>query len=290
MIVSEMKINSLAPWFGNNRMLAKRVGVECGKCDWCGVPFCGGAPELPHIECRSGLASDLHRHVINLCRVVSDDVLVQKLVQIADMKLFHPDELAAAQRYCIEREAASMSGLFGGGCKPSDEPDEEWAAAYLAACWMGRGGHAGKKTEFTQNLAARYTASGGGSAIRYRNMIRSLLAWSRALRRWEFVCEDVFDFLDKSHDRDGHALYVDAPWPEAGIEYKHSFSDQKQRQLASRLAGLKHMRVVVRFGDHPLIREMYPESNWNWIDQISRDQQNGEVSEFLIVNGRSYLN
>jgi DNA adenine methylase len=47
--------------------------------------------------------------------------------------------------------------------------------------------------------------------------------------------------------------------------------------------------VVVRFGDHPLIRELYPESHWTWVRQTSRAQSNDDVREVLLLNGRSYM-
>jgi hypothetical protein len=56
-----------------------------------------------------------------------------------------------------------------------------WAADYFAACWMGRGGHAGKRGEFDQSLSLRWTSSGGDSAVRFRSATESLRDWHRAL-------------------------------------------------------------------------------------------------------------
>lgn len=56
-----------------------------------------------------------------------------------------------------------------------------------------------------------------------------------------------------------------------------------QRQLAERLAGFEHSPVVVRYGDHPLIRELYPDDRWRWVEQASKDMHGGEVAEVLIV-------
>ncbi len=284
--VPAMKIKALAPWYGNNRELAQRVGAELGALAWCGVPFCGGCPELPEIKTRAGLAGDLHRHIINLARVVRDDALAEQMTDRLDAMLFHPDELAIAQRRCAGRNVASGGNLFGATL--CDEPDVEWAASYFASCWMGRGGHAGKKTEFTQGLALRFTSSGGGSAKRFRSAVESVRAWTKALALWEFTRLDCFEFLQRVRDQLDHGLYVDAPWPDAGDEYEHPFVDKKQRQLASVLGGFKHCRVVIRYGDHPLIRELYPESKWTWVTQNSVNQQGAEVREVLIINGPSY--
>lgn len=273
-----MRINALAQWFGGNRTLAESVGRALGKLRWCGVPFAGGCAELPHIRTAFGVANDLHRHVINLARVVRDDGLVEQLVHRLNGLLFHPDELAAAQRRCREREQIDCH---------RHAPDAEWAADYFAASWMGRGGHAGKQREFDQSLSLRWTSSGGDSAVRFRSAIESLRDWHTGLRSWSFTCLDAFDFIDKVRDTDGHGLYVDAPWPDAGDEYRHTFTREQQVRLAEALARFRRTHVVVRYGDHPLIREVYPESRWTWLMQTSRNQSNGAIAEVLIVNGGS---
>lgn len=283
MTAAAPKINSLAPWFGSNRMLRQAAGAQLGKLAWCGVPFCGGCPELPFIQSRSGLCADLHRHIINLARVVGSPVHKDLLIAALDRRLFHPDELITAQLRCIHRERPAAQ-LFGEKAQPLGEPDIAWAADYFVCCWMGRGGHAGKKTEFDQGLSLRFTSSGGGSAKRFRSAVESLESWHAALRRWEFICCDVFTFLDRVRDQSDHGLYVDAPWPDAGEEYEHAFTDRDQIRLAKKLEEFERCRIVIRFGDHPFIRELYPASRWRWMEQTSRNQRNGDVREVLILN------
>lgn len=275
-----MKMTAIAPWFGGNRMEAGRPGQLLGKLAWCGVPFCGGSPELPHIQTRSGLAGDMHRHIINLSRCITDAAKLEELIQLVDTRLFHPDELSAAQARCAEREMGES--LFGGSSDPV-EADPVWAADYFVSAWMGRGGHAGKGSEFTQGLALRFTSSGGDSARRYRSAVESLRAWGEALKGWQFIRCDVFDFLDRVRDSADHGLYIDAPWPDAGEEYRHSFGDSQQRRLMEVLRRFSCVRIVVRFGEHPLIQELYREGEWAWHRHLSRNQQNNEVSEVLIT-------
>jgi len=287
-VADEMKIKALAPWFGSNRVGAAAVGKEIGRVSWCGVPFCGGCPELPEIDCRAGVANDLHRHIINLARVVRHPVTRSLLSAALEHRLFHPDELAAAQKRCYERQAEA-SALFGEAvAKTDDAPDVEWAADYFTCAWMGRGGNAGRDGEFDQSLALRFTASGGSSAKRFQSAVDSLVAWQDALKSWEFSTVDAIGFIDRVRDEPGYAVYIDAPWPDAGLDYKHPFSDKLQAVLARAAARFKAARVVIRFGDHPLIRELYPEDRWTWVRRTTRDQQNGEVAEVLIINGRSY--
>ncbi len=149
---------------------------------------------------------------------------------------------------------------------------------------MGRSGQAGTDSEFDGGLAMRFTASGGGSNTRYRSAVESLEAWGHTLKRCEFSCLDWRVFLTKCQDRPKHGMYVDAPWPKDGGNYRHKFTEQDQRDLAAALGKFDQMRIVVRYGDHPLIRELYPESAWTWHMMTSRTQGNNEKSEALIIN------
>lgn len=205
-----MKVNALAQWFGANRVLAEQVGRELGRLAWCGVPFMGGACELPFIDCRSGMANDLHAHVINLARCVADSERFAELQERVDGLMFHPVELAQAQRRCLDREAASVGGLFGEArpATPGDEADVAWAADYMVCSWFGRGGLSGTEGEFRQKVSARYSPDGGSSIKRWRSAVESLPAWHAALKGWEFEQIDAFAFIEKVYDRPDCGLYA----------------------------------------------------------------------------------
>lgn len=282
-----MTITALAPWFGGARSLAHRIGPELGRLGWCGVLFAGGMPELPHIRTQAGVATDLHRHIINVARVVAEDGLLLRMIRRVDRLLFHEDVLAAAQRRCMDREHGGRVGLFSEGTRADAHPDLEWAADYFVCCWMGRGGYAGRGGELTQSIAVRYTASGGSSAKRWRSAVESLPAWGTVLSRWQFVCESAFDVLARLKPQEKAGLYLDPPWVGAGDEYIHRFTTEQHIKLARECARLRSYRIVVRYGDHPLIRELYPEPAWRWVESTTRNQINGEVLEVLIVNGPS---
>lgn len=246
-------IKALAPWFGGARNLAARIGPELGKLGWCGVLFAGGMPELAQIQTQAGVATDLHRHVINLARVVADDALLLKLIRKVDRLLFHEDVLSDAQGRCLEREHSG--GLFG-GTQAESGPDLQWAADYFICCWMGRGGYAGRGGELSQTISVRYTASGGSSAKRWRSAVESLPSWGKVLSRWQFMCEDAFTILPKlkpakDAKKSGRSgLYLDPPWVGAGDEYTHRFTTEQHRKLArecERLTDAK-FRIVVRYG------------------------------------------
>lgn len=283
------QVSAVANWFGSSRMVADRIGPELAGCALVVVPFAGGMSELPYIEAPKMIVNDKHRHVINLARVIADEELMPQLLQRLESAVFHPDTLADAQLRCRAREASMQdrgSMLFG------HEPEAvlngdgmiDWAADYFIATWMGRGGNSGTRGEFNGALPIRYSPNGGGSAQRFWGAVASMQDWHRILKRCEFTTDDAFEVLDKCHDDKKCGIYSDAPWPDAGDGYTHRFTVEHQRRLAKKLATFNESRVVVRFADHPLIRELYPATHWTWLTYPSRAQSNGEFAEVLLIN------
>lgn len=288
MTSAPMKISALAPWFGGCRQHAEAIAEHLGDLAWCGVLFAGGMPELPYIRTKAGLAIDKHRHIINLARVVAEPRLLVKMIKAIDRHIFHPDVLLAAQRRCLDREHQVDRGLFGSSNSPADlEPDPQWAADYFTCCWMGRGGYAGRGGELTQSIAVRYSASGGSSAKRWRSAVESLPAWAEVFAKWEFSVGDAFAVLARLRPQPNAGLYLDPPWVGAGDEYCHRMSTEQHRKLAELLDRLDGYRIVIRYGDDPLIRGLYPADRWRWIEATTRGQQNNEVNEVLIVKGNA---
>ncbi len=273
-----MRTSKLAQWFGSNVAHAEVVGSLLGKLRWCGVPFVGGCCELPHIRTRSGIANDLHRDVINLYRVIRGGSTVEILIQRLVSSLYHPDVLKEAQEECR---------TFRREWNQGDLPNVDWALAYFLTSWLGRGGMGGTKRELDQTLAIRWDFSGGGCNRKFRGKIETLHEWSKALSHWEFTCRDAFVFIDRIYDRSGCGVYVDSPWPDVGKLYSESFNEKDLRRLAKVLGEFKQAVVVVRFGDHPLIRELYPESKWDWCLCESRNQQGKGVAEVFLRNRKN---
>lgn len=269
-----MKVTAVANWFGSNRMLAENVGRLLKGCSWVGVPFAGGMCELAHIDANVMLVSDLHRHVINLARCVKNyrDDLAASL----DLMAFHPDELAAAQRRCSVREASELQLLDGGAL--------QWAVDYFVASWMARAGSAGTEDEFSGVMSIRWKAGGGDSAVRFRSAIESLRDWHEIMRRCTFVCLDVFEFLGQCRKRDirENGIYLDPPFPGPGDGYKHKFSIADHRRMAADLLAFENVRIVCRFYDVELIRDLYSESLWKWHRFDGRKQTNDSAPEVLL--------
>lgn len=278
----EMKTTALVPWFGSNRMLGHTVGEELRGCKWIGIPFAGGMCELAHVKAPTIVVNDLHRHVMNLASVIAcergADVLAKHLASLS----FHPDTLEFAQRKCEEMERGGWDfGMLG------TEASTSWAVNYFVSQWMGRSGIAGTDREFAGKLPIRWNASGGDSNTRYRSAIESIHAWSAIMRGCNFSTLDAFEFLDTVKDEPRHAIYCDPPFPDAGDDYKHKFTPAQHKQLALCLFQFKQARVVSRFYDHPLIRELYPEPHWTWRMLRGRDQANQSKPEVLLINGLS---
>ncbi len=269
---SQPKITALAPWFGSNRTLAKNVGEQLRGCKWVGVPFAGGMSEMLHIKANTIVVNDLHRHVINLARVIANDSARGTLFRRLQRRAFHPEELEFAQGLAADIQPCARMNF-----------DTDAAEMYFIACWMGRSAKAGTDAEFSGGLPIRWSATGGDSNTRYRSALYSLVGWHKIMRRCNFSTLDVFDFLAKVKDEPKHGLYLDPPFPNAGDSYKHKFTEAQHRQLSERLTEFQNIKIVCRFYDHPLIRELYPQDKWQWKFATGRKQSNEDAEEVLLV-------
>ncbi|MGB1226162.1 MAG: hypothetical protein ACPHCN_18745, partial [Mycobacterium sp.] len=166
----------------------------------------------------------------------------------------------------------------------------ECAVAYYVCAWMTRNGTAGTDAEFRGGLCTRWDAGGGDPATRWQNAIRSLPAWRRIMRRCTFEVRDAFNFLTCINDCGAQpkgpvGIYCDPPFPGPGDKYRHAFTEADQVRLARSLDRFNKARVVCRFYDHPLVRELYPEDRWNWRRlEGGKTQTNAKAPEVLLIN------
>ena len=274
------KIKAIAPWYGGNRSLAEHVGKSLDGCEWVGIPFSGGMAEIGAIRAREIVANDLHCDIINLAAVVAgrSGQSIDALQRVLRQRLLHPAELEKAQKRLAEKvDFAKRTDYW---C----DADMQRAANWFTVAWMTRSGTAGTPGETNGKLCLRWSASGGGSATRWQSAINSLPYWADEFKRCTFSTLDCFDFLQKCKDRPKHGVYCDPPFPGPGDKYTHRFDETQHRRLADRLGRYTSARVVCRFYDHPLIRELYPASTWRWFELEGRDQANKATPEVLIVN------
>ena len=278
------KVTAFLPVFGGNRTNAERPGELLGKCDWIGVPFAGGMPEVPYLQARSIVVNDLHRHIVNCARACRD--YSAGMVEYLEQTIFHPDELARAQKYCKDIELArfvtnedvraEVDGV--NGCHFGS------AVRYFITQWIGRSGNGSTPKELEGNISTRWTASGGDSNTRFRSATNAIHDFAREFRRCSFVCLDFRKFLEQVNDSETTGLYLDAPWPDAGDEYLHPFTEQDQNELWGALSRFRNARIVLRFGEHGKIRSLYREQDgWRWIEASGRTQGNSKQTEWFIT-------
>jgi DNA adenine methylase len=244
------KVTALVPWFGSNRTHAHRVGELLQGCKLICVPFAGGFCEVAHLKCNTLLISDLHRRLMQLAQVVSHPLKVIHLTEELDKRLFHQAELKDAQdrlrgEYQWHKEVLE-------------------AADYFYCCWCTRNGLAGTGGELTSGLSYRLDGKGGDSCKRYRSAVEALADWHQHLKRATLLCTDGIELLAKLKDDETSGAYVDVPWPEDGDNYEHPFTEEQQVQLRDTLLRFQKTRLVVRFGVHPLVESLYPQSEWKW--------------------------
>jgi DNA adenine methylase len=277
------KVTALSPWFGSNRMLAKKAAEMMGQRKWIGVPFAGGMAELREMHAPTMLVSDIHRHVINLAAVVKDhrEILEREIRPL----LFHPDNLLAAQQRCKAREARPE--FYHPGTLGMQEAIQ-WAADFFVCCWQARSSTAGTKREFDAGLATRWEGGGGDSAKRYQSAIDGLTIWERLFKVCTFVCLDIFDFLPQAHKRDRpeHGIYLDPTFPDTGDGYKYVLTAAQHERMAIELRAFERTRIVLRFYDHPLVRDLYREDHgwtWNRIEGGRDQANNSDTPELLLT-------
>lgn len=274
----------LVPYFGSAASVAQHVGRQLAGARYVVVPFAGGMSELLHLTGANTLiVGDLNRHVINLANVVKYRRLRAALVRDLRRLPFHEDVLRDAQAVCRRVEADGFAGdAF------------EWAKAYFVACWMGRNGDAGTGKEFRSALSRRTDGNGGDSAGRFRSATESLRAWDAIMPRCTFLVRDAVELVEETKDEPETGVYADPPWPEDGDKYAHRGGDTKaerrafQVRVRDALARFERARVVVRYGDHPLVRELYADAKWRLIEVAGRTAKKrsmGAKRELLIVNG-----
>lgn len=258
-------------------MLAEEFAERLQGVNWVGIPFGGGMCEIPYINARTIVASDIHQHILNLARVVANPEHCAALQDRLHSELFHSTVLMEAQSYCID--IGHDCNIFG-----DISTAIEWAAKYYITCWMTRASKAGTKSEFGGGVSIRWEGAGGDSVKRFRSAIESLPAWTEYFRDVTFLTMDCFEFLEKCRDQDDNAIYCDPPFLGPGNQYKHPFTKEDHVRLAAALAAFRSTRVVCRFYDIPEMRELYQAPKWEWKWVTGRKQTNEDAPEVIVQN------
>ncbi len=269
------RITSLVPLFGANRASTERVTHHLTHCGLVGVPFAGSFAEVPYLlkVCRVVAANDLHRHILNLAMVAKVPALREQLLAELDGMPFHRDVLLHSQQ-------RTQAWRWHGDLRP----DVQAAKWYFIAAWMGRSGDAGTTRELASGFSPRFNAGGGSSIVRFVSARESLAEFGEAIRATEISCLDAFEFLKKIGDHPLTGLYVDSPWPDASLQYVYDFAARDYERLQQALTAYANATVVVRYCDHPLIRQLYQtRDGWRFEQYVTRKQSNNSMNEVLII-------
>jgi len=267
---------ALAPWYGSDRMVMQQYGDELKDCRVLGIPFGGGMGMAALSDAPTIHVNEKHALIVNLARAVADADLRRGMIRSLKWMPFCLRELRRCQEIC--RDGAALLDD-----NPTVEDQFRLARAYFACVWMGRNGTAGTKSELTTGLSTRYKKGGGDSVVRFHSSLRMLSAFGVALRQCTLHHGDFGTFLGKMVDSKHLGLYVDCPWDGPGDDYIHPFVESDFRRLGECLLMFEESKVVVRINDTPLIREVFPESEWTWRLLGGRDQHNQNKVEAMLI-------
>lgn len=262
-----MKTRSALPWFGSAAGVAKSIGSMFDPCNHVTILTAAGLPELPYIKARAIVANDKHEHAIDFYDCLKGKYgqrVKLDLIDCCNHTLSHPSHLNRALRY-MKRDCVL---------------DRAWS--FWAMCWIGRKGKGGTKHQGGMP-SIRRTAGGGTNATRIRSAAADLEAWSQEFERCEFECDHFINVLRKCFDGPKNGIYADPPWIGAGRNYLHEFTMLDHVMLSVMLTRFKHSKIVIRYGDDPIIRQLYPESDgWTITEATSRTQANKTRGEIWI--------
>lgn len=279
-----MPIKAIAPWYGSKRGLAPEIVRQLGPHRVYWEPFCGSLSVLLAKEpVGAETVNDLNGCLINLARVLRDEDMAVELYGRVNRLLFHEE---------LFREAAE-SWRRRGRQMANDDPDVDRAFEYLICSWFGRNGVAGTES-YNQGFCVRWTANGGTSATRWRNVVSSIPAWHQRLAGVTCLNRDAFELLEKVEDVRGLAMYIDPPYVAKGARYVHDFDAGDHERLAHALRRFTKARIVVSYYEHPSLRSIY--KGWTFLDcyrtksLVSQGQRGQEgkaavAPEILIING-----
>jgi len=263
-----LRTKSALSYFGSDSEVAAKLAAMLDGCKHVTIPFAGGLSILPHLTARSVVANDLNCHAIDFYRAVSGVYGVdeqQKLIARCQRTLIHPEEMRLAKAILDHDRTLSV--------------DRAWAC--WAQCWIGRKGLGGTSRQGGMP-SVRRTANGGSNSTRIRAVADNLTAWAEQFQRCEWESVDFHELLPKISDTVGCGVYCDPVWFVAGDSYLHSFTPQDHVDLRDMLSRFKHATVVVRYGDHTTVRELY--AGWDIEESRSTTQAGGKVKELWITN------
>jgi len=280
----EMKIAALAPWFGAKRTLASAIIAEMGPhgCYW--EPLCGSLSVLlakPAVAAET--LNDAHGGLTSLASLLTEPGPTERLYRRLSSTLYSEHVWRASVTYC----ALNVDRPW--------RDRESWAYHYLVASWLARNGYGGTDSAFT-SFAARFSATGGTTAGRWRSVVDWIPAWHERLRNVTILNRRWQDVIPRIDDAEGTVIYVDPPYLYEGHRYDHAFGPDEHCDMAAALARFRRARVLVSYYDVAEVRHLYdgwtivPMAAPKFLAKSGQREATGEcpvAPEILIINGPS---
>jgi len=246
--------------------------------------------------CVMETVNDLHAGLVNLARVIQDDVLGPAFYRRLRRVLMHETFFQESDAEFRADESRDFAGRI--------LRDEDAATAsnrllcaydYFIVSWLGRNGSSGTPAASKGTYCVRYTGNGGHAGKRWNSAVASIPAWRRRMRNVTILNRDGFDLLARIEDAEGTAIYCDPPYLVKGDKYLHDFEAQDHQRLADSLGRFRKARVVVSYYEHPLLDKLYP--SWTRVCRTvnkalahggQRGANQSQAVEVLLLNGPSY--
>lgn len=299
-------ISAIAPWVGSDDGMQPVIQRQLGEHRWYVELFAGGCRTLLNkAPAQIEWVNDLHPALINVLRTLAGPE-GSKLQARLRRTVFCEQVFAdAIEQYRSLMSAEDVPPYHSGNVH------EDFAWATFVVWWMGKGGTAGGPAE--GNISIRYDSKGGHGASRFRAAADSVRWLRKRLARVHIYNRDAIELAEKIEDRAGTLIYADPTF--IGKESNYSFGlasrpdddpsaifRSDERDDHDRLAAALNRfavggtRVVLRYYDHPRLRELYPAERWRVID-CSRIKQLGTVKDgerravapdVVLVNGEVF--
>jgi DNA adenine methylase len=281
-----MPIRALAPWFGAKRTLASRIIQEFGPHSVYWEPTAGScAVLLAKKTCMAETVNDLHGGITCLARTLADFRSAAEVYR----------RLAGV--ICSEQYWRECREHVRDVSPDPNFPDPIWAAEYLVASWMARNSYGGTDTAH-RSFAARFSATGGSTAGRWRAVVDSIPAWHERIRNVTILNRDCLEVISRIDDAAGTVIYVDPPYIVEGNRYDHKFTWEQHCQLQLLLRRFTRARVLVSYFKDRRLDDLYagwtlvPMDAPKFLAKAGRREASSQVPmspEVLFINGPSIM-
>lgn len=260
------------PYFGGKWKQLKDILPLLPDCHHYVEPFCGSAAVL--INRRPApveTVNDINEDLVTFFRVLREQ----------------PDALVEALRltpYARAELWESYAEIL------DDLPPVERARRFFVRTLQTRAGLGGGG-RYRNSWSYGVTRS---SVSRWLSHVESLHKLAKRLRRVQIECRDALEVI-AAYDAPGTLFFIDPPYAfdcreeKSRNVYAVEFSDECHRKLAD-LLGRVVGKVALTTYESPLMRALYPEDRWQWIEcgrnvvHASSNRIKPRKSEFLVTN------